>query len=93
MTGLLQTAAEEVSGFTADEPRRLFYAGAVWEGNDFHYSDANGAIVAGLLLSRVDGDSEIAVWAEAPDPATTFLQTTALPTAASIERIAAPPSG
>ncbi len=93
MTGLLQTAAEGVSGFTADEPRRLFYAGAVWEGNDFHYTDATGAIVSGLLLSRVDGASEIAVWAEAPDPAEAFIQTTALPTAASIERIAAPPSG
>ena len=93
MTGLLQTAAEGVSGFTADEPRRLFYAGSVWEANDFHYIDANGAIVAGLLLSRIDGESEIAVWAEAPDPAGAFIQTTALPTAASIQRIAAPPSG
>ena len=93
MTGLLQTAAEGVSGFTADEPRRLFYAGAVWEGNDFRYTDANGALVSGLLLSRVEGEAEIAVWAEAPDPAQAFFQTTALPTAASIEQIAAPPSG
>lgn len=52
MTSLLQTAAEGVTGFTAGEPERYFYAGHVWERNDFHYTDTNGNIVAGLLLSR-----------------------------------------
>lgn len=93
MTGLLQTAAEGVAGFTAEEPQRLFYGGHLWERNDFHYTDADGANVAGLLLSRVDGETEIAVWAEAPDPADELLTTTFLPVAASIERIPPPPSG
>jgi hypothetical protein len=93
MAGLLQTAAEGVAGFTADEPQRFFYAGHLWERNDFYYTDANGNIVAGLLLSRQDGDTEIAVWAEAPDPADELFMTVFLPTAATIERIPAPPSG
>ena len=93
MAGLLQTAAEGVSGFTADEPERFFYAGYVWERNDFHYTDANGNIVAGLLLSRQEGDTEIAVWAEAPDPAGDEIQSIFLPVAATIERIPPPPSG
>jgi hypothetical protein len=93
MTGLLQTAAEGVTDFTAEEPQRLFYGGHIWERNDFRYTDANGAIVAGLLLSRLDGETEIAVWAEAPDPADELLQTVFLPTAASVERIPPPPSG
>lgn len=93
MAGLLQTAAEGVSGFAADEPERFFYAGYVWERNDFHYTDANGNIVAGLLLSRQEGNTEIAVWAEAPDPAGDEIQSIFLPVAATIERIPPPPSG
>ncbi len=93
MAGLLQTAAEGVDGFTADEPRRLVYGGFVWERNDFHYTDANGHIVAGLLLSRRDGDTEIAVWGEAPDPAGDLIRTLFLPTAATVERIPVAPSG
>lgn len=93
MTGLLQTAAEGVAGFTADEPQRLFYGGHLWERNDFRYTDSDGANVAGLLLSRLEGETEIAVWAEGPDPADELLQTIWLPTAASIERIPPPPSG
>lgn len=93
MSGLLQTAAEGVTGFTADEPRRLFYAGHIWERNDFHYTDANGNVVAGLLLSRQDDSSEIAVWAEGPDPADDLIQTIFLPAAATIERIPTAPSG
>ncbi len=93
MTGLLQTAAEGVAGFTADEPQRLFYGGYLWERNDFRYTDADGANVAGLLLSRVEGETEIAVWAEASDPAEELLQTVFLPVAASIELIPPPPSG
>lgn len=93
MAGLLQTAAEGVTGFTAEEPERFFYAGHIWERNDFYYTDANGNIVAGLLLSCQDGDTEIAVWAEAPDPADELFMTVFLPTAATIERIPAPPSG
>ena len=93
MTSLLQTAAEGVTGFTAGEPERYFYAGHVWERNDFHYTDTNGNIVAGLLLSRQEGNAEIAVWAEAPDPADELFQSVFLPTAATIERIPPPPSG
>jgi len=93
MAALLQTAAEGVSNFTADEPQRLYYAGRVWERNDFSYTDPNGAIVSGLLLSRQDGEMEIAVWAEAPDPAGDLLETVFLPAAASIERIAPAPAG
>ena len=93
MAGLLQTAAEGITDFSANEPERFFYAGRVWERNDFHYTDANGNMVAGLLLSRQDGDTEIAVWAEAPDPADEKFQSVFLPTAATIERIPLPPSG
>ena len=90
MSGLLGTAAEGVTGFTADEPQRFFYAGRVWERNDFSYSDANGNPVRGLLLSRQDGETEIAVWAEAPDSAADLTATVFLPVAASIDRIVAP---
>lgn len=93
MTGLLQTAAEGVTGFTADEPQRFFYAGHVWERNDFTYTDGNGRLVSGLLLSRQDGETEIAVWAETPDATGDLPATVFLPTAASIERIVAAPSG
>lgn len=93
MASLLSIAAEGVAGFTADEPQRLFYGGHIWERNDFHYTDANGNIVAGLLLSRQEGGTEIAVWAEGPDPADELLQTIFLPTVATIERIPPPPSG
>lgn len=93
MAGLLQTAADGVAGFSADEPRRFFYGGHVWERNDFHYTDPAGHLVAGLLLSRLEGSTEIAVWAEGLDPADTLIQTVFLPTAATIERIPAPPSG
>jgi hypothetical protein len=93
MAGLIQTAAEGVTSFTAGEPQRLFYSGQLWERNDFSYVDANGAIVSGLLLSHRDGDMEIAFWAEAPDPPGELVETLFLPIAASIERIPAPPSG
>lgn len=93
MASLLQTAAEGVNGFTADEPTRFFYSGRMWERNDFYYTDPEGNIVAGILLSRQDGDTEIAVWAEAPDPADAVIRTVFLPTAATIERIPPPPSG
>jgi hypothetical protein len=93
MAGLLQTASEGVTGFTADEPYRFFYAGHVWERNDFTYTDANGRLVSGLLLSRQDGETEIAVWAETPDAAGDLPATVFLPTAAGIERIVAAPSG
>ena len=93
MSGLLQTAAEGVTGFTADEPQRFFYAGRVWERNDFTYSDAGGSLVRGLLLSRQDGETEIAVWAEMAGSDDDLLATAVLPTAASIERIVAAPSG
>ena len=93
MAGLLQTAAEGVTGFTADEPERFFYAGHIWERNEFAYTGANGSLVSGLLLSRQDGETEIAVWAETPDATGDLLATVFLPTAASIERIIAAPSG
>lgn len=93
MSSLLATASEGVAGFAADEPERFFYAGHVWERNDFTYTDAGGGAVQGLLLSRQDGETEVAVWAEAPDPATDLLQTIFLPTAAGIDRIVAAPSG
>jgi hypothetical protein len=93
MAGLIQTAAEGVTGFTAGEPQRLFYGGRLWERNDFSYADANGAIVRGLLLSRQDGDVEIAFWAESPDPVGDLFEALFLPIAASIERIPTPPSG
>ena len=44
----------------------------------------------GLLLSRQDGETEIAVWAEAPDSAADLTATVFLPVAASIDRIVAP---
>jgi len=93
MSSLLATASEGVAGFAADEPERFFYAGHIWERNDFIYTAADGRPVRGLLLSRQDGETEVAVWAEAPDPTTDLFETTFLPTAASIERIVAPPSG
>lgn len=93
MAGLLQTASEGVAGFTADEPQRLFYAGHVWERNDFNYTDPNGVPIAGLLLSRRDGDMEIAVWAEAPDPVEALMQSLFMPVAASVERLPVAPSG
>jgi len=93
MASLLQTASEGVAGFTAEEPERLFFGGHVWERNDFTYTDASGSVVAGLLLSRQDGNTEIAVWAEAPEPAGDLLQSIFLPTAASIERTPVAPSG
>lgn len=92
MSGLLQTAAEGVSGFSAEEPQRLFYAGRVWERNDFTYVDTSGNPVYGLLISRQDGDREVAVWGETLDSGRDLLEMVFLPTAASIERIA-PPSG
>ena len=90
MAGLLRTASEGVTGFTADEPQRIFYGGHVWERNDFSYTDATGAIVNGLLLSRQEGDIEIAVWGEAPETAGDLTETVFLPSAGSIERIAQP---
>jgi hypothetical protein len=93
MSSLLETAAEGVAGFSADEPRRFFYGGHLWERNDFHYVDPTGGDVAGILLSRRDGETEIAVWAEAPTPADDLFQTIFLPTAADIERIPPPPAG
>ena len=38
MSGLLGTAAEGVTGFTADEPQRFFYAGRVWEFGGVDYT-------------------------------------------------------
>jgi hypothetical protein len=93
MASLLQTASEGVAGFTADEPQSLFYDGYVWESNDFSYTDAEGVVIAGLLLSRHDGDTEVAVWTEAPDPSSELVETVVWPMAASIERIPVPPSG
>jgi len=93
MAGLLETAAEGVAGFTAEEPQRLFYAGHLWERNDFHYTGVDGTEIAGLLLSRLDGDTEVAVWAEGLEPIDDLLNSIFLPTAASIERIPPPPSG
>ena len=93
MVGLLQTAAEGVTGFTADEPQRLYYGGYVWERNDFSYTDPGGSVIRGLLLSRQDGETEIAVWAEAPDSGIDLLETVFLPTAASVGRIVAAPAG
>ena len=93
MASLLQTASEGVAGFTAEEPQSLFYAGHVWEQNNFRYTDAGGSIVDGILLSRRDGDREIAVWAEAPSPAEDIMQSVFFPLAASIERIPTAPSG
>lgn len=93
ISSLLQTASEDVLGFAAEEPQRLFYGGHVWERNDFHYTDINGSLVSGLLLSRQDGNTEITVWAEALEPAGELLQSVFLPVAASIERIPVAPSG
>jgi hypothetical protein len=93
MASLLQTASEGVAGFTADEPQRYFYASHVWERNDFSYTNPGGELVRGLLLSRQDGETEIAVWAETLDGNADVFETVFLPVAASIERIAAPPSG
>ena len=93
MSSLLATASEGVAGFTADEPERFFYAGHIWERNDFTYTAADGRPISGLLLSRQDGEMEVAVWAETPDPATDLFETIFLPTAAGIERIAAAPYG
>lgn len=93
MSGLLQTASQDVAGFTAEEPQRVFFGGHVWERNDFRYTDASGSLVSGLLLSRQDGDTEVAVWAEAPDPAGDVMQSVFFPAAASIERKPIAPSG
>lgn len=93
MSGLLETAAEGVAGFSANEPQRLFYAGHMWERNDFHYTTAEGVEIAGILLSRLDGETEIAVWAEGVSPIDELLNSVFLPAAASIERIPPPPSG
>lgn len=93
MSGLLETAAEGVAGFSANEPQRLFYAGHLWERNDFHYTTAEGVEIAGILLSRLDGETEIAVWAEGVSPIDELLNSVFLPAAASIERIPPPPSG
>lgn len=93
MASLLKTASEGVAGFSADEPQRLLYGGHVWERNNFHYTNANGNLVAGLLLSRQEGGTEIAVWAEALDPSNDLVRNVFLPTAATIERIPPPPSG
>jgi hypothetical protein len=93
MTGLLQTAAEGVAGFTATESQRLYYGGYLWERNDFSYTTANGAIVRGMLLSRQENGAEISFWAEAPDPPGDVVERLFLPIAASVERIPPPPSG
>lgn len=93
MAGLLHTASEGVAGFTAEEPERMFFGGHLWERNDFIYTDVTGAIIKGLLLSRQEGNMEIAVWAEAPEPASDLLEVIFLPAAASIERIPTSPSG
>ena len=90
MSGLLQTASEGVPDFMAEEPRPTVYGGYVWESSNFTYTDANGAIVSGLLLSRSYGDHEIAFWAEAPDPAGEFFQAIFLPVAGSIEPLPLP---
>jgi hypothetical protein len=93
MTGLLQTASEGVAGFTAAEPQRLYYGGYLWERNDFSYTDANGSVIRGMLLSRQENGTEIAFWAEAPDPPGDIVARLFLPITASVERIPPQPSG
>lgn len=93
MIGLLETAAEGVAGFSAGTSQRVFYGGFLWERNDFIYTDANGAVVRGLLLSRQQDGVEIAFWSETPDPPGNSVERLFLPIAASIERIPPPPSG
>jgi hypothetical protein len=90
MAGLILTASEGVANFRAEESRPMVYAGYVWERSNFTYTDANGAIVAGLLLSRSHGNREIAFWAEAPDPAGEIVQSIILPAAASIAAVPSP---
>jgi hypothetical protein len=94
MTGLLNTAAEGVQQFTAEEPVRFYLGGYVWERNDFTYLDPNGETIDGLLLSRIDKDQEIAIWAEASSGgSSTYIQSTFLPIAASIQPIPMTPEG
>lgn len=93
MSGLLRTASDDVVGFMADEPEPFFYAGHTWERNDFSYVDPGGAPIKGLLLSRLDGDMEIAFWAEGPAVSDSLLQSIFLPVAASIVRQPVAPSG
>jgi hypothetical protein len=94
MTGLLNIAAEGVTGFVADEPYRFFLAGHTWERNDFSYVDANGMPIAGLLLSRRDGEQEIALWAETPaDQSLDRFHRAFLPAAASIQTLPTSPEG
>lgn len=94
MTGLLDIAAEGVDQFSAGEPVRFYLDGHIWERNDFSYVDATGDPIKGLLLSRVDNNQEIAVWAEAPaDRSDSPIQKLFLPTAASIRPIPATPEG
>lgn len=94
MAGLLQTAAEGVAGFEADEPQRYYYAGHVWQRNDFRYVDPSGTEIRGLLLSRLEANQEIAVWGEAPaESAEIQFEQVFLPTAATIRLTPAPPAG
>jgi hypothetical protein len=94
MTGLLNIAADGVTGFVAEEPYRFYLAGFTWERNDFSYVDATGTPITGLLLSRVDGDQEIALWAETPaEQSLDRFRRHFLPAAASIQSLPAIPEG
>lgn len=66
VAALLQTASQNVSGFTPTEIRPFYYAGKQWTRSDFEYT-GTGTPVRGLILVRQDNGQEIALWAEAPD--------------------------
>lgn len=94
MTGLLSIAAEGVSQFAAEEPVRFYLGGAIWERNDFTYLDSNGNPIEGLLLSRLDNDQEIAIWAETPaNGSRNSIADIFLPVAASIRPLPTTPEG
>lgn len=72
LAALLAAAGEGVSGFEVTSTGPLFLGGALWQQGAFTYRNAAGRAIAGTILTRPDGDNEIAVWSEWPpdgDPA------------------------
>jgi hypothetical protein len=66
LAALLAAAGEGVEGFEVVSFGAYQLAGDTWQQGDFAYTNADGTAIAGTVLTRPDGDNEIAVWSEWP---------------------------